>query len=116
MIEGQTILCFASGYDAPPTSKHHVMHILTERNVVLWVNYHASRAPTASSSDVAYMARKLAQVFAGMKSPRENLHVLTPLVVPLPEPGFCGLPQRFTAGRGDRTERRSHAVHDCPKS
>ena len=25
MIEGRTILCFASGYDAPPTSKHHVM-------------------------------------------------------------------------------------------
>ena len=60
------------------------MHLLAERNVVLWVNYHASRAPTASSSDLAYMARKLAQVFAGMKNPRENLHVLTPLVVPLP--------------------------------
>ncbi|MHC4402528.1 MAG: glycosyltransferase [Planctomycetota bacterium] len=84
MIEGQTILCFASGYDAPPTSKHHVMHLLAERNVVLWVNYHASRTPTVSSSDLAYMARKLAQVFAGLKHPRENLYVLTPLVVPLP--------------------------------
>jgi len=40
MIEGRTILCSASGYDAPPTSKHHVMHHLAERNVVLWVNYH----------------------------------------------------------------------------
>ena len=40
----KTILCFASGYEAPPTSKHHIMHLLTERNVVLWVNYHASRA------------------------------------------------------------------------
>jgi glycosyltransferase involved in cell wall biosynthesis len=30
------------------------------------------------------MARKLAQVFAGLKTPRPNLHVLTPLVVPLP--------------------------------
>jgi hypothetical protein len=30
MIEGRTILCFASGYDAPPTSKHHVMHLLAE--------------------------------------------------------------------------------------
>ena len=49
MIEGRTILCFASGYDAPPTSKHHVMHLLAERNAVLWVNYHASRAPTASA-------------------------------------------------------------------
>jgi glycosyltransferase involved in cell wall biosynthesis len=84
MIEGRTILCFASGYDAPPTSKHHVMHLLAERNTVLWVNYHASRAPTASASDLAYMARKLRQIFAGMKTPRPGLHVLTPMVVPLP--------------------------------
>ena len=84
MIEGRTILCFASGYDAPPTSKHHVMHILAERNTVLWVNYHASRAPTASSSDALHMARKLADVFSGLRRPRRNLYVLTPLVVPLP--------------------------------
>ena len=83
MIEDRTILCFASGYDAPPTSKHHVMHVLAERNVVLWVNYHASRTPTASPSDLKHMARKLGQVFRGMKNPRKNLYVLTPLVVPL---------------------------------
>ena len=84
MIEGCTILCLASGYDAPPTSKHHVMHLLAERNTVLWVNYHASRTPTASSSDMAHMARKLAQVFAGLSQRRKNLFVLTPLVIPLP--------------------------------
>ncbi len=84
MIEGRTILCFASGYDAPPTSKHHVMHILAERNVVLWVNYHASRAPSASSSDLRRIAAKLGQVFRGATRPRDNLFVLTPLVIPLP--------------------------------
>jgi glycosyltransferase involved in cell wall biosynthesis len=84
MIRGRTILCFASGYDAPPTSKHHVMHLLAEHNTVLWVNYHASRMPSASTSDLLHIRRKLAQVFAGIKSPRKNLHVLTPLVVPLP--------------------------------
>jgi len=84
MISGKTILCFASGYDAPPTSKHHVMRLLAEKNVVLWINYHASRAPSASSSDLLYMARKLKQVAAGLKNPRKNLYVLTPLVVPLP--------------------------------
>ena len=84
MIEGRTILCFASGYEAPPTSKHHVMHLLAERNRVLWVNYHASRAPSATSSDLAYIWRKLGQVFRGLTNPRENLWVLTPLVLPLP--------------------------------
>lgn len=84
MIEGRTIVCFASGYEVPPTSKHHVMHLLAERNRVLWVNYHASRTPSASSSDLAYMARKLMQVAGGLRRMRENLYVLTPLVVPLP--------------------------------
>ena len=84
MIESRTILCFASGYDAPPTSKHHVMHLLAERNRVLWVNYHASRAPQASGADFRHMARKLGEVCRGLKNPRENLYVLTPLVVPLP--------------------------------
>ncbi|MDY7009784.1 MAG: glycosyltransferase [Planctomycetota bacterium] len=84
MIEGRTILCFASGYEAPPTSKHHVMHLLAKKNTVLWVNYHASRTPTASSSDLLYIARKLGQVFGGLTNPRKNLYVLTPLVVPLP--------------------------------
>ncbi|MDY0169842.1 MAG: glycosyltransferase [Thermoguttaceae bacterium] len=79
------ILCFASGYEAPPTSKHHVMHVLAEQgNVVLWVNYHASRTPSASGADLRHIARKLGQVAGGMTNPRENLYVLTPLVVPLP--------------------------------
>ena len=84
MTQECTILCFASGYDAPPTSKHHVMHILVEEHPVLWVNYHASRLPSASASDLKYIWLKLKQVFAGLKSPRKNLHVLTPLVLPLP--------------------------------
>ena len=83
-MKDKTILCFASNYEAPPTSKHHVMHLLAEHNAVLWVNYHASRAPSASSSDLLYMGHKLKQVAQGLKNPRKNLHVLTPLVVPLP--------------------------------
>ena len=85
-----TILCFASGYDAPPTSKHHVMHVLADQgNTVLWVNYHASRMPTASGSDLRYIARKLRQVAGGLKNPRTNVYVLTPLVVPLPSSAFA---------------------------
>ncbi len=89
MIEGKTILCFASGYDAPPTSKHHVMHLLAERNTVLWINYHASRKPSASASDMGYVAQKLREVFRGVQNPRKNLYVLTPLVLPLPGAGFA---------------------------
>ena len=89
MIEGRTIICFACGYDAPPTSKHHVMHVLAERNNVLWINYHASRTPTASCSDLRHMTQKLRQVAGGLVCPRPNLHVLTPLVIPLPTSGWA---------------------------
>ncbi len=95
MIEGKTILCFASGYDAPPTSKHHVMHILAERNIVLWINYHASRKPTTSSSDLAHIFNKLGEIFSGMQRPRKNLFVLTPLVLPLPGSAWAKHLNRF---------------------
>ena len=106
MLENKTILCFASGYDAPPTSKHHVMHILAERNVVLWVNYHASRAPSASASDLAHIATRLRQVFAGLSSPRPNLHVLTPLVIPLPASSIARRINRFLLVRQIRRALR----------
>jgi glycosyltransferase involved in cell wall biosynthesis len=95
MLKGKTIVCFASNYDAPPTSKHHVMHLLAEHNVVLWVNYHASRTPTASSSDLKYMFDKLLQVASGRKSPRPNFYVLTPLVIPLPGRNWARRLNRF---------------------
>jgi glycosyltransferase involved in cell wall biosynthesis len=83
-IQGRTILCFASGYDAPPTSKHHVMHLLARNNRVLWVNYHASRRPGIARGEMAYLFSRLRKVFSGARQVRENLRVLTPLVLPLP--------------------------------
>ena len=60
------------------------MHLLAENNTVLWINYHASRTPTTSSSDLRYMAQKLGQIISGLSNLRKNLYVLTPLVLPLP--------------------------------
>lgn len=83
-MQGKAIIIFASGYDAPPTSKHHVAHILAQDNKVIWVNYHASRAPSASASDILYIFKKLIQVFRGTREVRKNLFVVTPFVIPLP--------------------------------
>jgi glycosyltransferase involved in cell wall biosynthesis len=100
MIDGKTILCFASGYEAPPTSKHHVMHLLAERNVVIWVNYHASRVPTASASDLGRIVRKAGQILRGARNPRKNLYVLTPPVLPVPGHAWARrLNQRLLVGR-----------------
>jgi len=107
MIEGRTILCFACGYDAPPTSKHHVMHLLAERNTVLWINYHASRTPTVSSADAGRIVRKLGEVLGGLKTSRPNLYVLTPLVVPLPSSRLARLlNRRLLIGQVRRALRR----------
>ncbi len=84
MLKNKTILCFASGYDAPPTSKHHVMHLLARDNTVLWVSYHASRKPSISKGDLSHVMNRIQKVFCGINRVRKNLYVLTPLVLPLP--------------------------------
>ncbi len=78
MIEGRTILCFASGYDAPPTSKHHLMGLLAEQNTVLWVNYHGSRRPTAGRADISAGVGKLRQNARGPQRRGPKVGGLTP--------------------------------------
>ncbi|MCA9255249.1 MAG: glycosyltransferase, partial [Phycisphaerales bacterium] len=84
MIEDRNIICIASNYWYDPTSKHHVMNLLSRRNHVIWVNYHASRRPTASVRDFGAIVGKLRQIVAGPRKVHENLTVVTPLVVPMP--------------------------------
>ena len=84
MIEGRNIICFASNWFYDPTSKHHVMKLLAERNHVIWVNYHGSRRPRLSSADMGAVAGKLRQVVQGPRRVSENITVITPLVIPLP--------------------------------
>ncbi|MBX3395001.1 MAG: glycosyltransferase [Phycisphaerae bacterium] len=84
MIEGRNIICIASNWAYDPTSKHHVMRILSERNHVIWVNYHASRRPRANCADAGAIVRKLRQAIKGPQRVDDRMTVITPLVVPLP--------------------------------
>lgn len=84
LIENRNIICIASNWFYDPTSKHHVMRILSERNHVIWVNYHASRRPTATLADAGAIIGKLHQVVQGPRRVSENMTVITPMVVPLP--------------------------------
>jgi len=85
MIGDHNIICVASNWFEHPTSKHHVMRRLAERNRVIWVNFHASRRPTLSRSDSRMIVRRVAQAFAGPRPGAPNLDVLSPLVLPWPE-------------------------------
>jgi glycosyltransferase involved in cell wall biosynthesis len=89
VIENRNIVCLASNWHIDPTSKHQVMKLLSQRNNVLWVNYHASRRPQASVQDLRAIARKLGQIAGGIEEITPTLRVLTPMLVPLP--GFPGV-------------------------
>ncbi len=84
MISGKNIIAIASNWHFDPTSKHHVMKLLSEQNNVLWVNYHGSRRPQVSASDALAVFRKLKQVAQGPEWVSETMLVLTPFLLPLP--------------------------------
>jgi glycosyltransferase involved in cell wall biosynthesis len=84
MIEDRNIICIASNWAADPTSKHHIMRLLAERNEIVWVNYHGSRRPQANAADAGAIVGKLRQVIQGPRHVAERITVVTPLVAPLP--------------------------------
>ncbi len=110
MIEDRIIVCLASNWRIDPTSKHQVMKLLSQRNHVLWVNYHASRRPQASVRDVRAVVWKLGQVFGGVEDVSPRLHVLTPMVVPLP-----GLPGAATVNRTLLVRQIQQAMGRLPR-
>ena len=107
MIENRLIICIASGWDQDPTSKHHVMRHLSQRNDVLWVNYHASRRPQLNVRDASWIASCLKRVAVGPRAISDRMIQMTPLVLP----GFTGsvssrINRRLVTGQIRRTIRR----------
>jgi glycosyltransferase involved in cell wall biosynthesis len=99
VIRGKNIVCFASGWDFHPTSKHHVMRHLSRENNVIWVNWHCSRRPTLGMDDLRSMALRLRQVCQGPTQAASTITVLTPWQVPLPEAGWARALNRILVGR-----------------
>ncbi len=95
MIANRNIVCIASNWSDHPTSKHHVMRRLAERNRVLWVNFHASRRPRLSQGDAGLIFRRLRQVRAGTQRVAPGMDVLSPLLIPLPDAPWA----RYVNGR-----------------
>ncbi len=84
MLEGASILCFAHDWGGDPTSKTHIMRILSRKNRVLWINSIGMRRPTASRADLSRLASKLRRGFGGCREVETNIFVVNPLVMPLP--------------------------------
>jgi glycosyltransferase involved in cell wall biosynthesis len=84
MMQGQSIICFANDWDSDPTSKHHVMKILSRANKILWINSIGMRTPTLSRSDGRRIWAKLRESTKGLCKVNNNLYHFTPLVLPFP--------------------------------
>ena len=94
MIRNESIICFAHDWGGDPTSKTHIMRILSEKNRILWVNSIGMRRPAVSRRDARRLVAKLRQLTRGLVRINSNLHVASPFAVPLP--GVPGI-DRFNA-------------------
>ncbi len=82
MIKGRTIVCLASAWDYDPTSKHQIMKILAQHNDIIWVNYHGTRRPTLSKSDLRASWSALMRFARGIQRVGPSFVQVTPLVIP----------------------------------
>lgn len=90
MISERNIVCFASGWDFHPTSKHHIMRALSRNNHIIWVNWHCSRRPSLGVDDLKGILLRLRQIRAGARPAGRSITVLTPWQVPLPGSRLAG--------------------------
>lgn len=82
MIQDRLIVCVASCWDYDPTSKHHLMRILSKHNEILWVNYHGSRRPEVTRTDLIDTWGALRRVVKGLERVSDTMTQFTPLVIP----------------------------------
>jgi len=82
MISGRIIICIGSNWDYDPTSKHHIMKALARRNDILWVNYHGTRRPRMSRTDMRSAFSALRRMARGPQTVQSNFVQMTPLVIP----------------------------------
>ena len=82
MISGRIILCIANSWDYDPTSKHHLMKILSRTNDVVWIDYHGTRRPELSGADLRAGWHVLRRCARGIRRVNPSILQVTPLVIP----------------------------------
>ena len=82
MIKGRVIVCIASSWDYDPTSKHHIMKLLSRTNDIVWINYHGTRRPRMTKADVRHCLTAIGRVARGVVQVTPSIVQATPLVIP----------------------------------
>lgn len=91
MLRDRLIICIASSWDYDPTSKHHIMKTFSRENQILWVNYHGSRRPDLSATDLHDSYLTLRRVAQGTRRVGPSIAQVTPMVIP----GAAAAPLRW---------------------
>ncbi len=89
MIEGRNIICFANEWHGDPTSKHHIMRLLSTRNRVLWINSIGLRRPGLGGRDLRRIAGKLRSFSEGAERIHDDLYIFTPVIIPFHRSGIA---------------------------
>ncbi|MHB8418021.1 MAG: glycosyltransferase [Myxococcales bacterium] len=86
-LRGRDIVCFSNDWSGDPLSKTHLMRGLARDNRVLWIDSLGNRTPSATARDVRRLVRKAGTWLQGLREVEPNLHVFSPLCLPLFGPG-----------------------------
>ena len=115
MIRDRLIVCIASSWDYDPTSKHHLMRILSRENHILWVNYHGTRRPGVTRWDLRDSVSAALRVAKGLRPVSPSMWQLTPLVIPgATGRALGGLHQRLLGEQIDRAVRTIDPLRQRP--
>jgi glycosyltransferase involved in cell wall biosynthesis len=82
MLQGHNIICFSCDWYQDQLSKHHIITRLAKHNRILWINSMGLRKPTINKQDLIKAWSKLKASLKSLEQVRENLYVMSPLVIP----------------------------------
>jgi glycosyltransferase involved in cell wall biosynthesis len=80
-------ICFGSGdqWGRAPTSRYHLLNRLSKKHKFLYVESIGIRRPKVLAKDLRKIFQKLTLFLKGVRVVNQNLWVVTPLIIPLPE-------------------------------
>jgi glycosyltransferase involved in cell wall biosynthesis len=88
VVQQSTVIAFAQDWDTDPTSKHHLMRLLSRRRRVLWVEATGMRAPALNWRDLRRIVMKLRKITGRFTrtapAPASNFSIISPPTIPLP--------------------------------
>lgn len=112
---GGAVVAFANDWGTDPTSKHHLMRLLAERQDVLWVEASGMRRPTATSAaDLRRIVTKLRKMGGGTRSGAPGMTVLSPPSVPFPTHPAAQRLNALLYRRAIRDALGAMGHHDAP--